>query len=178
MMLRRPLILVGLPGAGKSSVGRAVADRLGCGFVDFDQELSARTGRSVPQLFAEQGEDAFRKMEIELTRDLLAGPPMVWAPGGGWVTAPGALALARPHACIIHLAVSATEALARLRTDATIRPLLVGDDPAGALDRLWTERAARYAEADHVVDTEASDFQRVVDRVVALARADGADITV
>lgn len=170
--LDRPVILVGLPGAGKSTVGRAVADRLGCGFVDFDAELMTRTGHSIPQLFASQGEAAFRKLEYQLTSELVSSPPMIWAPGGGWIAIPGVVALVRPPACIIHLTVSAVGALARLRRDATIRPLLAGDDPQVALDRLWDERASSYAQADWTVDTERLDFEQVVDRVADLAGTD------
>lgn len=171
-MLRRSMILVGLPGAGKSSVGRAAAAELGVPFLDLDRELESRTGRTVAELFATHGESEFRKMEYELTVELAKAPPAVWAPGGGWVTVPGALALVMAHACIIHLVVSPVGALARLRDDATIRPLLAGDHPEQVLDRLWQERSGAYAEADHVVDTEHLDFQRVVDRVVELARAE------
>jgi len=171
-MLRRSVILVGLPGAGKSSVGRAAAAELRVPFLDLDRELESRTGRTVAQLFATQGEIAFRKMEYELTAELAKAPSAVWAPGGGWVTVPGALALVRAHACIIHLAVSPVGALARLRDDATIRPLLAGDHPERVLDRLWQERSGAYAEAHYVVDTEHLDFQRVVDRVVELARSE------
>lgn len=171
-MLRRSVVLVGLPGAGKSSVGRAVADSLGVPFVDFDVELSRRTGRTVPELFAAPGEAAFRNLEYELTAELASGPPAILAPGGGWVTAGGALALARTFATIIHLAVSPAEALARVRLDASIRPLLAGEHPDRVLARLWQERGAAYASADHVVDTEDHDFQRVVERVLELARSE------
>ncbi len=169
MSLLRSLILVGLPGAGKSSVGRLVANRLGVGFVDFDLALSAQTGRSVAQLFAEQGEAAFRKLEYQLTADLIDRAPSVWAPGGGWVGVTGVLALVRRRACMIHLKVSTTEALARLRQDASIRPLLVGDEPGVVLDRLWSAREALYAQADWMVDTEGVTIEQVVDRVCELA---------
>jgi shikimate kinase len=171
-MLRRHLILVGLPGAGKSSVGRAAAERLGVSFEDLDLLIEARTGLSIPQLFAEQGEAYFRKQEYEVTRELLSSPPRVWAPGGGWVTVPGVLALVEARASIIHLSVSPAQALARLRTDATIRPLLGTNEPERVLDRLWRERSSAYATAHAVVDTDDTDFQTVVDRVCALALAD------
>ncbi len=168
MSLVAPLIFVGLPGAGKSTVGRAVAEKLGCGFVDFDRELAQRTGLTVPQIFAQQGVGAFRKMERELTEELLAGPATVWAPGGGWATIPGVLALVRPHACIIHLSVSPDGALARVRQDASIRPLLAGADPHAVLERLLAERASCYAEADYTVATDGVSIEQVVQRVLAL----------
>ncbi len=171
-MLARPLVFVGLPGAGKSTVGRAVADRLGCAFLDLDRLLEDRTGRTIPQLFAEEGVNAFREMERDLTDELLQAPPAVWAPGGGWVTAPGVLARVRDKVSMIHLVVSPAAALARLRQDASIRPLLAGADPQGVLDRLLRERSPLYAVADLVLDTEALEFQQVVDQACAFAQAD------
>lgn len=169
--MERPLAFVGLPGAGKSTVGRAVATRLGVGFVDFDRALEARSGLTVPQVFAQQGEAEFRKMELRLTLDLLNEPVAVWAPGGGWITAPGVLAQVAGRISMIHLAVSPQVALARLQQDATIRPLLLGDDPEGVLNRLRSERSALYAQAHLVLDTELLDFQQVVDQAWAFARA-------
>ncbi len=171
-MLRRHLILVGLPGAGKSSVGRAAAAQLGVPFEDLDLRIESRTGMSIPQLFADHGEAYFRKQEYEVTRELLSSPPRVWAPGGGWVTVPGVLALVGTRACIIHLRVSAAQALARLQSDATIRPLLGTIEPERVLDRLWRERSSAYATAHAVVDTDDTDLQTVVDRVCALALVD------
>jgi shikimate kinase len=167
----RPLAFVGLPGAGKSTVGRAVATRLGVPFVDFDRLLEERTGLTVPQLFAQQGESSFRTLEYDLTRELLAGPISVWAPGGGWLTAPGVLAQVTGRVSMIHLVVTPPMALARLRQDASIRPLLLGEDPERVLNRLWSERAPLYAQAELVLDTELLDFQQVVDRACACAQA-------
>lgn len=162
---------MGLPGAGKSTVGRAVATRLGVAFLDLDRLLEARSGLTVPQLFAQQGESVFRNMESELTTELLAASPAVWAPGGGWLTAPGVLAQVTGRISMIHLAVTPRAALARLRQDASIRPLLLGEDPEGVLNRLWSERAPLYARSDLVLDTELLDFQQVVDQACAFAQA-------
>lgn len=174
-MLRQPLILVGLPGAGKSTVGRAVASRLQVDFLDFDDQLVARTGLTIPELFAQQGESAFRKLELRLTAELRDGSPAVWAPGGGWVTAPGAMALVAGRSCMIHLEVSSSQALARLESDDSIRPLLAVPDPAAALQRLWQARAALYATAAHRVNTEVLSLEEVVDRVCRLARDHASD---
>lgn len=169
--MERPLAFVGLPGAGKSTVGRAVATRLGVTFLDLDRLLETRSGLTVPQLFAQQGEAAFRKMECEITIELLSAPAAVWAPGGGWLTAPGVLAQVAGRISMIHLAVTPRVALARLQQDASIRPLLLGDDPEGVLNRLWSERAPLYARSDLVLDTELLDFQQVVDLACAFAQA-------
>lgn len=165
------LVLVGLPGAGKSSVGRAVARKLRRPFVDFDTELERREGRTVTQLFAERGEAAFRQLEIALTAELADTEPSVFAPGGGWITNPGVVALLRPPGRIIHLRVSPAGALKRLGSARASRPLLMESNPAAVLDRLWAAREALYASADGEVDTEVVDFQQVADKVVLLAQA-------
>lgn len=164
------LILVGLPGAGKSTLGRRVARRLGRRFVDFDAEIEHRTGRSVPVLFAERGEPGFRALEVELTRELASAPPMVWAPGGGWITNEGILERVRPPAHVVHLRVSPFEAHRRLQRSAVVRPLLRGPDPLAALEALWARRASLYARADTELSVELIGNQRVISAIVQLAR--------
>ena len=163
------LVLVGLPGSGKSTVGRAVAKRLSRPFLDFDAEIERREGLSVARVFAERGEAAFRGLEYSLTQELSAAPPMVLAPGGGWVTIPGAMALLRPPGRIIHLQISPKEALRRLTRSRIVRPLLAQADPAMAMQALWDRRSGLYAMADVTVSVEAIDSQRLIDSVVALA---------
>jgi len=163
------LVLVGLPGSGKSTVGRAVAKRLSRPFLDFDAEIERREGISVARIFAEKGEVAFRGLEYSLTQELAAAPPMVLAPGGGWVTIPGAMALLRPPGRIIHLQISPKEALRRLTRSRIVRPLLTQADPALAMQSLWDRRSGLYMLADVTVNVEAVDSQRLIDSVVALA---------
>lgn len=163
------LVLVGLPGSGKSTVGRAVAKRLSRPFLDFDAEIEKREGISVARIFAERGEAAFRYLEFSLTQELAAAPPMVLAPGGGWVTIAGVMALLRPPGRIIHLRISPNEALRRLTRSRIVRPLLAQADPAMAMQSLWERRSGLYALADVSVNVEALDSQRLIDSVVALA---------
>lgn len=164
------VVLVGLPGSGKSTIGRAAAKVLGRPFLDFDVEIERRTGKSVVRLFAQEGESEFRKLEVALTKELIAAPPMVLAPGGGWITNSGVLALVRPPGRIIHLHISAAGALRRLSRSRVVRPLLKTDDPEAAMARLSEARAKLYAQADLVIDVEVVDSQQVVAQVVALAR--------
>ena len=169
MSARRHVILVGLPGAGKSTVGPLVARALDRPFLDFDAELERRHGLPVAAQFAADGEPAFRSREAELARELAATPGMVLAPGGGWMTNPGASALLRPPSRIIYLRVSVDRALERLTRSRTRRPLLAGPDPRGALERLFAERAAAYERADDVVDTEGLTVAQVARAVAAVA---------
>jgi shikimate kinase len=149
----RHVVLIGLPGAGKSSVGRRLAKELERPFADADEQLELRTGRTIPRLFREEGEDAFRQMEAEMLADLLARDmPLVVAAGGGAEVSEDVRAHMAGAAAVVWLRGSRDFLLSR--TDPSFRPLMV-DDPSGALSRLDAERAARYAEvADHVVDIE------------------------
>ncbi len=163
------LVLIGLPGSGKSTVGRAVAARLSRPFLDFDTEIERRAGRSITRIFAESGEPAFRQMEVMLTQELAAAPPMVLAPGGGWVTNPGVMEMLRPPSRIVHLWVSPAESVRRLSRARIVRPLLQGSDPAGTVEALWKARAPLYGLADMEINVELVDSHTVIKEVVALA---------
>lgn len=163
------LVLTGLPGSGKSTVGQLVAARLGWPFLDFDVEIERREGLGVPQLFAERGEAGFRALEAGLTRELAAAGGMVLAPGGGWIADPANVALLRPPACIVYLRVTPETALRRMGEQRATRPLLQHPDPIANLRALLARRAAAYEAADHVVDAEVVDIQRLVEIVAKLA---------
>jgi shikimate kinase len=166
----RHLVLVGLPGAGKTSVGRLLAGELGRPFLDFDEELERRNGCSVADLFARRGEAAFRTMETQLSAELATRTAMVLAPGGGWMANAEAAATLRPAARIIYLRVSPASALERMGPGRSTRPLLAGTDPRAALDGLLERRAALYAVADHTIDTEALSVHEVAESLVAMLR--------
>lgn len=169
-MAERHLVLVGLPGAGKTSVGRLAAERLGRAFLDFDEEIERRAGRSVAALFAGDGEAAFRAREAELSAELADREAMVLAPGGGWMANHLAAATLRPVARIIYLRVSPGAALDRMGPARATRPLLAGVDPRAALDALLHRREAVYAMADHVLDTDALSVDEVAESLVAITR--------
>jgi shikimate kinase len=163
------IILVGLPGSGKSTVGRRVARRLGRPFLDFDSEIERRSGKSIAQIFSESGEPGFRALELELTKELAKTSGMVLAPGGGWTTIPGAAALLRPPARMIYLRVKAEVAIGRILRGRRIRPLLQTADPLVTLRKLLAEREAGYLEADHVVDVEVVKSQQLIATIARLA---------
>lgn len=149
----RDVVLVGLPGAGKTSVGRRLAKELQRPFADADEQIELRAGRTIPQIFRDDGEEAFRSWETEVLDDLLGRPrPLVIAAGGGAVERSANQRLLREHAIVIWL--RASPAFLAERTDPTHRPLLAAD-PEGTLARLAADRAALYAKvADEVVDIE------------------------
>lgn len=151
---RSHVVLVGLMGVGKSTVGRRLAKELQRPFADVDEQVELRAGLTIPRLFAEQGEPAFRAAEATVLGELLGHPaPLVIAAGGGVVTSPENRAtLASAGAYVVWLRASA--AFLAGRTDPTHRPLLAGD-AAGTLTRLLAERAPQYEEvADVAVDVE------------------------
>ena len=169
----RHLILVGLPGAGKTTAGKAVASRLARPFIDFDSEIERREGMTVARIFAELGESYFRDREAELTAELVGMDATVVAPGGGWMTRPAAVALVRPIASIIYLRARPESVLRRLGAEREVRPLLAGPDPLSALTQLLEVRETLYASADHVIDTDLIDPQRLIDNIAELASASG-----
>ena len=155
------IVLVGLPGAGKSTVGPLLADAIQCPFLDFDVEIERTSGRSLPEIFAQAGEDSFRELERALTIELAGRPGMVLAPGGGWMSREGNVAALRPPARLIHLAVSVETAIARLGAAVARRPLLAGVDPAARLAALAVSRLPLYGMADAVIETQMLTPQEV-----------------
>ena len=167
------LILVGISGAGKSTVGRAVAERLGRTFMDLDREIERREAATVTELFAEKGEPYFRQKERELTEEISRMGNMVLAPGGGWITNTDVVALLRPPGRIVYLKVKPETAIARLGDERATRPLLMRPDPLGELKRMLLQRQPMFEQADHVIDTERLDAQRVIEEVLKVAGAAG-----
>jgi shikimate kinase len=165
---RPHLILVGLPGVGKSTIGRAAARQLGRPFLDFDQEIERRSGMSIREIFQLKGEDHFRAQEFELTKELSATGGMVLSPGGGWITQEGSVELLRSAGRIIYLRASPDAVAKRLRRVET-RPLLAGRDPVVALRELYAKRRALYETADMVLDTERLARQQLIAKLVELA---------
>jgi shikimate kinase len=170
------LILVGLPGAGKSTLGPLLAAGLGRPFVDLDREIEAATGRSIAAIFADGGEPSFRRAEREATERLRSAPASIVAPGGGWITQPDVVARICPPSRILHLHVRPATALSRMGNEVSDRPLLKGADPLGALVSLERERRDAYAVADAVLDTETLTLQELVSRGTALASSWGVGV--
>jgi shikimate kinase len=170
--VKRHILLVGLPGCGKSTVGPIVAQALGARFVDVDALIAARAGMPVERIFGEQGEPAFRALEREAVLREISGEPAVIAPGGGWAAQPGNLAAADGH-LTVYLKVTPEEAARRLATDGTVRPLLGGVDPLVGLEGLLKARRRFYVRCTAVVDTTGQDPETVARDILKLARTLG-----
>jgi shikimate kinase len=170
-LIGRHLVLVGLPGAGKSTVGRAVARRLCRPFVDLDETIERTAGATIAEIFFNRGEAAFRALERAATATLLEASPAVVAPGGGWITVSETVAMLRPVAHTIYLKAAPETAFRRLGQGVHRRPLLQEDalGPQSAVERLYDARHVAYEAADFVVDTEHLSLQQVTDAVMELA---------
>lgn len=162
-------MLVGLPGAGKSTVGKLVAERLGAPFVDTDAVLVRKMQMPVPRMFAEFGEQRFRQMEKEAMQQALAGPPSVLAPGGGWVAQPGALESVADTAFLIYLRAMAITAARRAGQEGN-RPLLVGEDPVERMRQLLREREPFYLKAACEVKADVKPAAALAEEIAQLAR--------
>jgi shikimate kinase len=167
--VRSHIVLIGLPGAGKTTVGRLVAERLGAVFVDSDLMIQRRMNMPVTRIFAEYGEARFRQMETEVMSQALEGPAAIIAPGGGWAAQPGALEQAKACALIVYLKTLALTAAKRTEGGGA-RPLLVGEDPVEKMRELLKEREPFYLQADAEVKADARQPAAIADEVVDLAR--------
>ncbi len=168
------VVLVGMPGSGKSAVGRQVAAWLGWPFLDTDDIVARRAGRPIPEIFAHDGEAAFRRIEREAVREAARKRPAVIATGGGVVTDPRNMDALRDGGMIVGLVADADVLLERLGADGGDRPLLVPDPPA-RLEALLAERAPRYAEADLVLDaTRPAD--QLAQAIITVVAEDAEDV--
>jgi shikimate kinase len=147
---RRSLVLVGMMGAGKSSVGRKLAVRLGLPFVDADAEIELAAGMSISDIFDKHGEPYFRAGEARVIARLLDGGPQVLATGGGAFVNPETRAAVRAKAISLWLKAEYEVLLRRIKRRSD-RPMLKTDDPAETLKQLLQEREPFYAEADLAV---------------------------
>ena len=168
--MKRHIVLIGLPGAGKTTVGKLLADRLGAPFVDSDAIIVRKMQKPVTRIFAEDGEAKFRSLELETMRLVLEGPPAVIAPGGGWAAQPGVIQTARVVAYLVYIRTMALTAARRAGVDGN-RPLLVGEDPVEKMRSLLKEREAFYLQADAEVKADVKSAVLLAEEIAVLARA-------
>lgn len=168
---RENVFLVGLMGAGKTSVGKMLAKRLGKTFHDSDHVIEARTGVRIPVIFEIEGEAGFRARESAVIDELTALDNIVLATGGGAVLAPANREALRARGTVVYLRASVDELWNRTRHDRN-RPLLQTEDPRGRLAQLHEQRDPLYREVAHIVlDTGTQSLKSLIGRLEAsLAR--------
>ena len=167
-MVDRPVVLVGLMGSGKSSAASCLSRRTTAKVLDTDRMVEQAEGRSVASLFHDEGEAAFRLLEVAALDQALSTPtPVIIAAGGGIVITPEARSMLRERAVVIHLAVSPEVAAARVGNNPS-RPLLAGD-PLGRLTSLHADRRSLYDEvADHTIAVDELSPDEIAQAVQAI----------
>lgn len=162
----RNIFLVGLMGAGKTSVGRLLAKRLGKRFIDCDHEIEARTGVRIAVIFEIEGEAGFRAREAQALDDLTAMSDIVLATGGGAVLLPENRAALAARGFVVYLRAQPRDVWQRTRHDKG-RPLLQTDDPLGRLQELYELRDPLYREvADLVIDTGRQSLSTLIEQLL------------
>jgi shikimate kinase len=165
------VVLVGMMCSGKSAVGAELARRLGWTHLDLDREVERAAGRSVREIFAAEGEAAFRRMEAEATARIAERTGIVLSPGGGWITNPQLLDSLGAGTLCVWLRVSPEETVRRAAAEPGERPLLAGADPLAAVRRLLAERERFYARAELAVLTDGRSVGEVTDEIHNAIRA-------
>ena len=168
--LSKPVVLVGMMGAGKSAIGRRLADRLGLSFLDADNEIEAAAGCSIPDIFEMHGEEAFRDGERRVILRLLSGPVKVIATGGGAFMNAETRQAIKAQSVSIWLRAD-FDTLWRRVSRRNNRPMLKTDNPQETLQRLIDERYPVYAEADLTVESTDGPRDATVERVIVALTA-------
>jgi shikimate kinase len=162
----RSLVLVGMMGAGKSSIGRKLAQRLNLHFVDADGEIEQAAGMSISEIFAKHGEPYFRAGEARVIARLLDGGPQVLATGGGAFMHPQSREAIRAKAVSIWLKAEYEVLMKRIKRRSD-RPMLKTDDPGETLRRLMAERDPVYAEADVTVHSRDVPHEIIIAEIIS-----------
>jgi shikimate kinase len=169
--MKSNIALIGFMGAGKSSVGRALAAAAGMDFIDLDSAIEEKAGRSISEIFAREGEPVFRSIESSVTADAAGRENTVIACGGGVVLDHANIEALRRNALIIYLSANPSTMLRRVLNSREKRPLLQVFDPATAMDDLLKYREPLYAAAaDLVVNTSDLDIAGVMKNIIEKMR--------
>ena len=172
MALRKTVALVGMMGAGKTSLGRRLAARLDVPFHDADHEIETAAGLTVSEIFAKFGEPYFRDGERRVIARLLAEAPHILASGGGAFMDPATRAAMKENALTVWLKAPAGVLLSRVKKRDT-RPLLQSGDPRETIEKLLAIREPVYAQADITLECADESHHSAVDRIVAALRERG-----
>jgi shikimate kinase len=164
----RSIVLVGMMGAGKSSIGRRLAARLNIPFVDADTEIETAAQMTIADIFAHQGEDYFRSGEARVIARLLDGGPQVLATGGGAVMNADTRVAVKAKGVSIWLTADVDVLMRRINKRRHERPMLQAEDPAARLRELMVEREPVYALSDLTVQSREVPHEAIVTEIVAV----------
>ena len=167
------VVLLGYMCSGKSTVGQSLARRLDWQFLDFDVEIERREERPVYAIIDGAGEEYFRSLEAELTREVADAPFLVIAPGGGWITQPELLEAIRPGTFSVWLRVSPEETARRLKNDTIDRPFRDMDDPTERIAEMLDDREPLYRMSDAMVPTDFRTVEEIAFEIEQLLRTRG-----
>ena len=166
--MKSNIALVGFMGTGKTDVGRLLAGKLGKDFIEVDELIEQRVGKTIPEIFQQDGEIAFRELEIEATRAAAAKKNAVIACGGGVVLNQINVDRLREHGVIVYLTASPEAILQRTSSDTDERPLLVAEDRASRVEKLLNFRRPFYERAaDITVSTSGLDVAGVAGQIIS-----------
>ena len=171
-ILTRTIALVGLMGAGKSTVGRRLAQSLAVNFSDADDEIIIAAGRPIADIFSERGEEEFRAGERRVIARLLDEPPQILATGGGAFMNPLTRIVLRQKAVTVWLRADLETLMARVLKRGE-RPLLKNDNPRKTMETLMEQRYPIYAEADFIVDSLDGPHSQIVEKIIETLVAGG-----
>ena len=164
------IILVGFMASGKSHVGRVLSERTGMPLVDADSVIVERAGKSIDQIFADEGEAAFRSLEREVIADLCGGTGQVISAGGGAFVDPDNRRTMLAGGAVFCLRALPETIYRRLRADEesgqAVRPLLAGPDPLQRIRELLAQRAEAYGQAHHCIDTDELTPEEVAGQIM------------
>jgi shikimate kinase len=152
-------------GTGKSTVGKLLADRLKRPFIDLDRMIEKSAGKTVAEIFSEQGEEKFRQLETEAVRKVVKKTNAVIATGGGVLLKEENVRLLKNSGTLVCLTAGIDQILKRIGSGKHQRPLLAGEDPRRRIEQLLSQRASCYAQADWTISSDGLTVKQTADRI-------------
>lgn len=171
--MKTSIALIGFMGTGKTAVGKALAEKLGKGFVELDPLIEQKAEKTIPEIFKQDGEIAFRELEMEVTKEVSKGKNLVIACGGGVVLNKINIDRLRKESIIVYLSASPRVILKRTSNDTEERPLLEVANPTLTIRELLRFRKPFYERAaDITINTSKLDIDTVVEQIISKVKAD------